>query len=284
MKTKILPGILLASVAAFLWSTGGIGIKVISLDGLHIACFRALAASLALLPFFKISNLRWNKLFAGFIFSFIWMTTSYVISIKLTTAANAIALQYTSVFWIFFIDEFPRIKTIPKEKILPLILVLLGIWFYMSEPNTGTNVLGNIIALTSGVAFGMVVIFLRRLSITDGKSLICITNGFTFVILFAISGFEIPVMDNLVFDSSILIYLGAFQIATAYVIFNKALKSVSSLTGSFVALIEPVLSPIWVYIFMKEVPTFNGIMGWICLMASVIIYLLTLNHKNSMNS
>ena len=284
MRIKILQGILFAFFAAFLWSTGGLGIKVISLNGLQIACFRALVASLVLLPFFKISKLKWNKLFAGFIFAFAWMTSAYVISIKLTTAANAIALQYTSVFWIFLIDEFPRIKTIPKEKILPLILVLIGIWFYMSEPNTGTNVLGNVIALSSGIAFGVVVVILRRLSLPDGRSLICITNGFTFVILFAISGFEIPVMDNLVLDSGALIFLGAFQIGFAYVIFNKALQSISPLTGSFVALVEPVLSPIWVYIFLKEVPTFNGIIGWICLMISVIIYLLTLNNKNSRSS
>ena len=55
----------------------------------------------------------------------------------------------------------------------------------------------------------------------------------------------------------------------------------SALTGSFVALSEPVLNPMWVYLFLKEVPTFYGIMGWICLMISMFIYLLTLNHQNS---
>jgi len=281
MKTKFAPGIFLAFIAAFLWSTGGIGIKALSLNGVQIACFRALFSSLAFLPFFRLSKLKWNRLLIGFIISFTWMTTSFVVSTKLTTAANAIALQYTSVFWVFLFDELLVKRTLQKEKILPLVIVLIGIWFYMSEPNTGTNVLGNIIGLSSGMAFGLVAIFLRRLSLPDGKSLICLTNGIVFVILFMATGFEIPITENVVFELSVLIYLGAVQIALSYAIFNKALHTITSLTGSFVALIEPVLNPIWVYLLLKEVPTFNGFMGWICLMTSVVIYLLTLNTKNS---
>ena len=284
MKVKLSLGIWLAFLAAFLWSTGGIGIKSLSLDGFQVTAFRSFFAALVLLPFFKTREIKWNKTLIGFLLAFSWMSTTFVVSTKLTTAANAIALQYTSVFWVFFIDELPVKKTIPKEKIIPFVLVLLGIWFYMTEPDTGTNVLGNLLALSSGLAFGIVVILLRRLSLHDGKSVICLANGVVFIILFLIMlirGFNLPDVKNVVFELSVLIYLGVFQIAAAYIVFNKALQSISALTGSFVALSEPVLNPIWVYLFLKEVPTFQGIMGWICLMISVFIYLLTLNHQNS---
>lgn len=284
MKDKVSVGICFAFLAAFLWSTGGVGIKVLSLDGFQVAAFRSFIAALFLLPFFRLGEIKWNKTLVGFLLAFTWMSASFVISTKLTTAANAIALQYTSVFWVFLIDELPVKKTIPKEKIIPFILVLLGILFYMTEQNTGTNVLGNVLGLSSGLGFGVVVVLLRRLSLPNGKSVICLANGVVFIILFLIMlimGFNLPDVKNVVFELSILIYLGVFQIATAYIVFNKALQSISALTGSFVALSEPVLNPIWVYLFLKEVPTFHGIMGWICLMISVFIYLLTLNHQNS---
>jgi len=281
VKVKLSPGIWLAFLAAFLWSTGGIGIKSLSLNGFQVTAFRSFFAALALLPFFRMREIKWNKTLIGFLLAFSWMTTTFVVSTKLTTAANAIALQYTSVFWVFFIDEFPVKKTIPKEKIIPFILVLLGIWFYMTEPDTGTNVLGNLLGLSSGLGFGIVVILLRRLSLHDGKSAICLANGVVFIILFPIIGFNLPDVKNVVFELSILIFLGVFQIATAYIVFSKALRSISALTGSFVALIEPILNPIWVYLFLKEVPTFHGILGWVCLMVSVFIYLLTLNQKIS---
>ena len=151
----------------------------------------------------------------------------------------------------------------------------------MTEPNTGTNTLGNALGLLSGLTFGTTVIFLRRLSLSDGKSVICLANSVVFIILSPIMGFNLPNFNNIVIEMSVLIYLGIFQIATAYIIFNKALKSISALTGSFVALSEPVLNPIWVYLFLKEIPTFHGIIGWICLMVSLFIYLLTLKQENS---
>ena len=281
MKTKLSIGIWLAFLSAFLWSTGGIGIKVISLDGIYVAGFRALIASLTLLPFFRFKKVKWNRTLIIFLLSFTWMCTSFVVSTKLTTAANAIALQYTSVFWVFFIDELPREKKISRKKIPPLILVLIGIFFYLIEPNTGTNVLGNFLALTSGIAFGIVAITLRRLAIPDGRSIICLANIVNFIVLFSFMKFQLPVFKNFYFDLVILVFLGSFQIAVAYVVFNKALNSISALTGSFVALLEPVLNPIWVYIFLKEVPTIYGIIGWTCLMTSVVLYLLSLNSGKS---
>ena len=111
-----------------------------------------------------------------------------------------------------------------------------------------------------------------------------LANFVTFIILFAIMGFKIPVFENVAFDIGILLYLGVFQIALSYIIFNKALRTVSALTANFVALIEPVLNPIWVYFILGEFPTFHGIIGWICIMASVVIYLLMLNSGSKINN
>ncbi|MFC1558101.1 DMT family transporter [candidate division KSB1 bacterium] len=280
MKIRFVSGVWLAFLAAFLWSTGGVGIKLLSLDGLQISAFRAFFAAAALVPFFRLRDIRWNYNLIGFLISFAVMTSTFVIATKLTTAANAIALQYTSVFWVFLIHELPRLKKFPKEKIVPFVFVLLGILSYLSEPNTGTNVLGNIIALTSGLAFGLVAVFLKRISVSNGAGIVCLANLFSFIVLFSIIGFSVPSFEKPVFTISILFYLGAVQISAAYFIFNKALKTVSALTGSFVALLEPVLNPIWVYFVLRETPTFQGIIGWICLMAGVVTYLMKQGNNN----
>ena len=279
MRIRFVTGVWLAFLAAFLWSTGGVGIKMLSLDGFQISAFRAFFAAAALAPFFRLRDINWNLDLIGFLVSFAVMTSTFVIATKLTTAANAIALQYTSVFWVFLIHELPRQKRFPKEKVLPFLFVLLGIWFYLSEPNTGTNVLGNIIALTSGLAFGLVAVFLKRISAPNGAGIVFLANVFSFLVLFSIIGFSIPSIEEPVFTISMLFYLGAIQISAAYFVFNKALKTVSALTGSFVALLEPVLNPIWVYLVLSEMPTFQGIIGWICLMAGVVTYLM--NQRNN---
>ncbi|MCK4965542.1 DMT family transporter, partial [bacterium] len=135
---------------------------------------------------------------------------------------------------------------------------------------------------TLGKFFYNVAVFLKRISAQNGAGIVCLANVFSFLILFSIIGFSIPSFENPVFTISMLFYLGAIQISAAYFVFNKALKTVSALTGSFVALLEPVLNPIWVYLVLKELPTFQGIIGWICLMAGVVTYLIKQrNNKKS---
>jgi drug/metabolite transporter, DME family len=85
-------GILLVLVAALIWSTGGVAIKYVELDGLTIAAFRALIAGLVFLPFSKFSRFRFSWKFVGFLVSYCLMNAAFVMATKWTSAANAIAL------------------------------------------------------------------------------------------------------------------------------------------------------------------------------------------------
>ena len=139
------------------------------------------------------------------------------------------------------------------------------------------------IAVISGLFFGLVAIIIKRLAARHSLSLICLVNLGSFLPLWAVSGFIVPVEATLI-DWSILVYLGVFQLGLAYIFFNRALRTISPLTGSFVSLIEPLLNPLWVWLLIGEIPTLHGIIGWCCLMASLLLYLRNRKAVTSRNS
>src|SRR5213075_2172375 len=101
-------GILLIAGAALLWSSGGIGIKAIADSALKVSFYRSLFAAIALLFFFRgrVLTRRWRSTpaFAFAILSYGACLTSFVVATKLTTAANAIFLQYAGVVWVLLLS------------------------------------------------------------------------------------------------------------------------------------------------------------------------------------
>ena len=274
MIRQLPPGIWYALGAAVLWSTGGLGIKVAVFDGPTTAAYRCLFAALIFLPAVRWRSLPWSWLLLAFVLIYAAMMGTFVVATKLTTASNAIALQYTSIFWVFLLTEFPRKRRIPRSLIPSLLLVLLGIFAFFQEPNTGTNLLGNLFALVSGLMFGAVMILIKRLAAPHSLSLICVANLGSFLPLWAVSGFALPVAAHPV-DWALMAYLGVVQLSCAYILFNIAMRTISPLTGNFVTLIEPLLNPLWVYTMLGEFPTVPGAIGWCCLMASLMLYFRT---------
>ena len=58
-----------------------------------------------------------------------------------------------------------------------------------------------------------------------------------------------------------LVYLGVFQIALAYVLVTQAISHVPALEASMILLIEPALNPLWAWLFQGEVPGVWAIVG-----------------------
>lgn len=269
---KAIQGTLYAVGAAILWSTGGLLVKQIAVSPLLIVAMRSMITGVFFLPFIKIKEIEFSLPFYGYIFAYTWLVTSFVTATKLTAAANAIALQNTAplFLFIFSILGFMMKKEKPTFKsTLPIIFIALGIAIMLSEPVEGSSLLGNIIGLSSGVAFALMTVFLHRISSMAGKGLVGISNLFAAVIVF----FFVPDLSILsTLDSETwlrLIFLGVFQLGLPYVLYMTALKHISPLRASILALIEAVLNPIWVLIFVGEVPSIYGWIGFLLILTAV---------------
>jgi drug/metabolite transporter, DME family len=259
-------GLIAVFAAAILWSTGGLFIKLISLDAMQLSFFRCLFAALVFAIIFKKEVLHANGFtFINAIF-YAGVLILFVIATKTTTAANAIFLQYTAPIYILIFEPLINKTHFEKINVITIIICFVGmVLFFMGELSPG-HIEGNIFALLSGVAFAAFMIGMRKNKAEHQFSSIFYGNIFVALIC-------IPFITNLkpvsFSDLWMVAYLGIFQIGLAYAIFSYGLKRVYAIEASLIGMIEPVLNPVWVFLGYGEVPSFISIMGGIIIITTI---------------
>ncbi|GAB4118039.1 MAG: DMT family transporter [Candidatus Caldatribacteriota bacterium] len=263
-------GRLLVLCAAFLWSTSSLFIKKIPAHPLFITFARAAIAGLTLLPFIQLKRIRLNKYFFGYMIIYTITVSTFVIANKLTTAANVIALQYTAPLYLLIYTIFTKKEILGYHNTIPIIFVTIGISLFLMEPNQASTSLGNIIALSSGMAMAIGVVFLHLLSNQSAVEIVSLTNLGTALLILPFIPSTVSTISSLGIKYWFyLFYLGAIQIGLAYLLFTNGLKYITPLNASIITLTEAIFNPLWVFFFLGEKPSIYGLVGGIIILASV---------------
>jgi drug/metabolite transporter (DMT)-like permease len=261
-------GTWLVLAAALLWSTGGVAIKYVEADGVVVAAMRGLIAALVFLPFIKPRQVRFSWKLIGLLFSYSLMNVSFVTATKWTSAANAIAIQYTAPLWIFVAQAVMGWIRPDFRRTAPMLLIAVGIMLFLLEPAVGMSFKGNLMAVVSGIGFALTIVYFRIMRDEHNVTLVSLSNlAAALVLIPLISSYGGWGLD--ISGWICLFYLGAVQIGLAYVLYSRGLRTVNALRGSTLALVEPVLNPVWVFIILSEVPSGYGIAGAAAILAGV---------------
>jgi len=261
-------GIIAILAAAILWSTGGVFIKLISLNTYQLSFFRSTFAAIVFLILFRKVVVYANGFAILNAFFYVIVLIFFVLATKLTTAANAIFLQYTAPIYVLIFE--PIINKTKYEKIntITITICFLGmILFFMGELSPG-HLEGNLAALLSGIAFAAFFVGMRKNKSEFQFSSIFYGNVFIALICIP-SLFSINILP--INDLWMVVYLGIFQIGIAYAIFSYGLKRVYAIEASIIGMIEPVLNPVWVFFGYGEVPSFMAIIGGIIIITTIAI-------------
>lgn len=277
IHAKLLGPTLAALASCLLFSTGGLAIKEIDLPALPLAGFRASIATLFLWAFLtrqagagSVTRLgRYGWIGAG---SYLVMTVCFVASTKLTTAANAIFLQYTMPAWVLVGGALWLGESITLGRCLTIALSLVGMFFFFLGELRPEDWQGNMIALLSGVSFAVVTLSFRKDRDHRPINAVFWGNALTAILLVPISLLLIP--DTLPALASLrnwlgLLWLGIFQMGVAYIFFVTALKYLPAIEVAILSLIEPVLNPTWVFLFNGETPSSGAVWGGALILLSV---------------
>ena len=267
-------GILAVFLTAILWSSGGLFIKLISLDSMELSFFRCAIAAVVFALMFRKRILKLNSLALLNSFAYAAVLILFVIATKTTTAANAIFLQSTAPIYVLIFE--PILTKIKWERInvITIVVCFLGmILFFMGDLTPG-DIKGNIAALLAGVAFAAFFLGMKKNEPQYGESSIFYGN----VIVALVCIPFITDMNSIsVQDFAMVSFLGVFQIAFAYALFSYGLKRIIAVEASIISMFEPVLNPIWVFIGYGEVPSFYAIIGGIIIMTAITVRTLISN-------
>ena len=256
------------AAAAMLFSTGGAAIKAAEFGGWQIASFRSGVAAVAILLMTPAARRGWSAraVLVGFAYSA--CLTLFVLANRLTTAANTIFLQSTAPLYLLVLGPWLLKEPVRRQDLAFMALVGLGLalFFVSTEPPVATApdpVKGNILALVSGFFWALTVCGLRWMGAAGdehGSPVAAVVSGNLTAFLVGLP-MALPVGPHQPVDWAVIIYLGVFQIALAYVLVTSALRHIAALAASLILLIEPVLNPVWAWLFQGERPGAWALLG-----------------------
>lgn len=264
-------------IGAALWSTGGYFIKEIDAGALGITFFRCLFSALWLLPFVPGRKFPKPADMAVSIVLFTLLLGLYVGSTKATTAANSIFLQYTAPVYVIILSPWLLGEALRREDGLPLAISLGGIAILFAGNRGSTDADGLWMGVGSGFFYGLFLLWLRRLRYADPVAVTFANCLGVAVILAPFPGVWDVDAPNL----GLLVIMGAVQFAIPYVVFTRGLRNVTGGEASLIALVEPVLNPVWVLFLLGEEPTVATIIGGIVILAGLALRYAVLRRRDT---
>lgn len=256
-------------LCATLWSIAGIIIKLLPWNGFAVAGLRSLIAGATIGVYMLIKKYRLvlnrrtliSGLFTGCVY------TCFVLANKLTTAANAIVLQFTApVFIVIFSAAFLKAK-IRRADLAVVLLTLVGIALFFLDQLKPGYILGNCVAIAAGMFMAGMFVMVGEQEGDERFSTIAIGQFLTFLI-----GLPFIIATKPVFTPTTtlcILALGIFQLGISYILYVKASLHCPPLACSLLSAVEPLLNPVWVLLFDGERPGVFALIGSVIVIVSI---------------
>ena len=264
MATRSYAAVLLV-LCAVLWSTGGLLIKWIAWPALAVAGMRSAIAAIVLLLVLREWRPRWSWWLGSGALAGAASMLGFVVATKLTTAANAIFLVYTAPLYVALLSPWVLHEPIRRGDWLTILLAMLGLGCFCFEQLTFAGWIGNGCALGSGLATAWLVVCLRKHAAMSPLSMLVLAN-----VLVAVAGvpFMFAAMPDPV-SCGLLLIAGVGQLGLPLVLYGKAIPHVRAIEAVLIPILEPVLNPVWVLLFIGEVPSGWALLGGVIVLGAV---------------
>ena len=240
-------------IAALCWSLAGVLFKFVDWPPLAVAGGRGLIAAVFLVAV-RARTLRftWSPLQLGAAVAYAGCTVLFAMANKLTTAANAILLQYTAPVWIALFGAWLLGERSTRSDWLTILAAFVGMGVFLYDGLQLNNLAGIAVAIASGGCFAAMIILLRKQK--DGSPLesIILGNVLGFLVGLPAMASAPPLSRG---SLVALLLLGIVQLGIPYLLYARAIKHVTALEAVLLPVIEPILNPVWVMIFVGERPS-----------------------------
>ncbi len=252
-------------LAAVLWSTGGLLIKTISWQPISILAGRSIFSSILLLIYLRRFPTHWTRWKILAAVSHLFTAFLFVTATKLTTSANAIFLQYTAPVYIILLGIWFLRERPTRVDWGSMVIIFLGMMLFFGDKLSLNGLYGNILAVLSGVALAVMNVSLRAQKDGSPAESILLAHVFT-----AVVGFPYVLKETWTINSwLIILFLGIFQIGLSFIFFTSAIKHVPAIEATLISTLEPVLNPVWVFLFIGEQPGPLALLGGLIVLAGI---------------
>jgi drug/metabolite transporter (DMT)-like permease len=270
--------VLCVFLASVCFSLGGLFIKLIPWQALAINGARNLIGAAVIGIYLLIT--RHKLVFSRQVFigaaAMIGVTTLFAVANKLTTAANAIVLQFTAPAFVILLMALLYHGKPRRVDLLTCGAVLLGVILFFVDGIQAGNLPGNIAAVVSGVCYAGV--FMMNTGEKADAISSCFLGQLTAGVLltplcFGETDFSVPTL-------AAVFALGAVQVGGAYILFSLGIKRTPPVTASLITGMEPIMNPLWVALFYGEAVSTLSVIGSVIVVGSIVLYNVWLTKRS----
>ncbi|MBW2495457.1 MAG: DMT family transporter [Deltaproteobacteria bacterium] len=267
--------------AAFFFSTGGAAIKLSGLSSWQIAGFRSGLAALLLWWLVPAWRKWWTPASLAVGAAFAATLVLFVTANTLTTAANAIFLQYSAPLYLLLLGPWLLGEPNRRSDLALIALLATGmlLFFLGQETPSATApdpLRGNLFGACAGVTWALTLLGMRWLAQQPGAAgaggtAIISGNALAF---FACLPWALPLPETAPTDWAVIFYLAVFQIGVAYLCLLRGIRELRALEISLLLSIEPVASGVWAWLVHGEIPGAMALIGCSLIFSSVLLQAL----------
>ncbi|MCB0637225.1 MAG: EamA family transporter [Lewinella sp.] len=269
-------GIWATVLAGLAWSTAGLFLKLLPQGAFTILCYRALYVMGVFFLLYRREVFRFNRQTAINAFFYAGLAITFVLSTKMTTAANAIFLQYTGTAYILILEPLLFKLPLRRINIITTVACFLGMGLFFLEDFDWQGLQGIFWGAISGLMFAG--LFLGQRSNPPEYHVGAIFFGNVLVVLVSLP-FWLQSAPPTLAEHGMLAFLGIFQLSAGYALFTYGLKRITAMEASLIAMLEPLFNPIWVMLGHGETPSLLAWIGGGIIITALIIRLLVLRRQ-----
>ena len=256
--------------SAFLWSLAGIFTKSVAWNGVCLATLRGIISFLVALFLVRGRKIRLNRVKVMCAVCYFLQGVLFMCANKYTTAGNAAVLQNMSPMYIILFNALIDRKYPTKQEILVCVILFIGVGLAFAGNLGGGAALGNIFAMLSALFYAGVY-FLSKQDGADAIESLLLGNG-CYLFLIPVLLTNQTVMQTTASEWAFLLFFATFSGICAWLCFAVGIKYSTALQAGFIALAEPVMAPIWTYIFLGEEISALSLVGFAVVIITLLVY------------
>jgi drug/metabolite transporter (DMT)-like permease len=268
--------VLFMIVAAICWSSGGILVRQLSITNTwEIVFWRSLFMALFVAGVLLAMHGRgtpravyavgWPGLLSGLFLSGTFFF--FIASLTHTTVANTFVLMSVSPFLAAISGRLVLKEPVPARTWLAMTVAFAGIVIMFGDAIDSGRILGNLLAFGVSICFAAQVTMLRKFHArVDMLPQVMIAGLWTLAPAFLLAG-PFAATPR---DIAVLAFMGCVQLGTGCLLATAASRSLSATEIGLLALLEPIMGPLWVWLLMGEDPGGNALLGGVIVLAAVI--------------
>ena len=271
-----IPGYILLLFGGFCLSWGGFIIRSFEEATVwQILLLRSVFFMIALI-FFLIATYKKNTIKiikdAGFsaVLGGLVMSLSFiafVVSMSITTVANVVFIISTQTMFLAIFGYFYLKEKVSFVSFFSILLAMGGITIMIGDSLSSGSFLGNIVALAIPINFSILVMIIRKNKNLDMVPAIFYSGIFSII-------YGLILSESFVFTNHDILmgfFLGVPQLAFGFICITIGSRTTPSATIGLLMLTETLFAPIWVWLFLNEIPPFSVLIGGAVIISAIIL-------------